>query len=125
MSLSEKLSEIKHHISLKKDTNTGDIVLVGTPGGFYYAVVRDIRPDTKKNWFAVAFTALVLPPVDLTWKLRYPQMCGELFTINGEEHCMAAVAFGAHPAVSDSSGSESGSGQTGTILQLTPRKHGH
>ncbi len=122
MSFSEELAEIKRHISLKKDTNTGDIVLVGSPGGFFYALVRDIRPDNKKNWYEVSLTALVLPPVEFTWKLRYPQMCGELFTINGADHCMAAASFGADPTESSLSGPESISGQAGKLLQMAPRK---
>jgi len=97
MSLSKKLAIIKQYISLKKDTLVGDIVIVGTPANIFYAVVRDICPDTKKDWFSVRFTALVFPPVDLTWKLRYPQMCGAFFTINGEEHCMAAVVLRSEP----------------------------
>ncbi len=91
MTLDKKLKDIKKYISLKDTTYIGDIILVGTPEGIYYATVRDIKPDIKKNWYIVRFTLLVLPPVELSWTLRDPQMCGEIFTINEEEHFMAAV----------------------------------
>ena len=93
MALEEALQNIKKHIPLKKNTEVGDIVVVGTPGGIFYASVRDIRPDCKKDWYQVSLTILVMPPVNLTWTLRPPQMCGEIFTLNGEEHCMTAVAL--------------------------------
>ncbi len=93
MHLKKQIADIKKHISLKDTTLAGDIVLVATPQGFFYAIVLDISPDYKKDWYAVCYTALVLPPVNVTWKLRGPQMCGEIFTINGEEHFMQAVVF--------------------------------
>jgi len=117
MSLDKELTDIKRYISLKKDTHAGDIVLVGTPNGIFYAVVHDISPDIKKNWYAVRFTALLLPPVDLTWKLRLPQMCGEMFTMNGEDYFMTAVELEAREAEN----SDGNSAPTGKIIQLAPR----
>jgi len=121
MSLAKELTDIKRYISLKKDTRAGDIVLVGTPDGIFYAVVHDIRPDIKKDWYAVRFTALLLPPVDLIWKLRLPQMCGEIFTMNGEEYFMTAVALQALTAENRVCACEDSPGQTGKIIQLAPR----
>jgi len=93
MALKETLEEIKNHISFKKDTFVGDIVIVGMPAGISYAIVRDIKPDHKKDWYNIEFSLLMLPPVELTWTLRQPQMSGEIFTIDGDEHFMVAVDF--------------------------------
>ena len=37
------------------------------------------------------FKLLILPPVELSWKLRIPQMSGELFTMNDEPHFVLPV----------------------------------
>ena len=91
MNVEKILQDIKKNLSLKKDTNIGDIVLVGTPDGIFYASVREIKQDFKKKWFNIRFIMLVMPPVELTWTLRQPQMCGEIFTINNDDHFMIAV----------------------------------
>ena len=98
MALESTLVDIKKYISLKQETHIGDIVIVGTSSEIFYATVRDIRPDIKKNWYTVHLTMLTIPPFECTWKLRQPQMCGEIFTINDEEYFMAAVAFDPEPA---------------------------
>ena len=124
MALDSKLADIKKYISLKQETHIGDIVLVGRADGIFYATVLDIIPDSKKNWYSVRFTMLVLPPVELTWKLRQPQMCGEIFTINAEEHFMAAVAFTTEQAdipLSDRD-CDARNDRPGKVLQFTPKK---
>jgi hypothetical protein len=130
MTVEKALQDIKKNIPLKKDTNIGDIALVGTPDGIFYASVREIKQDFKKKWFNVRFTMLVLPPVELTWTLRQPQMCGELFTINNDDHFMIAVDLESeseptenHPRNRDC---ENQPDQTGKVLQLiqkTARKN--
>jgi hypothetical protein len=125
MHLKNQLADIKKHISLKNTTLTGDIVLVATPQGFFYAIVLDISPDYKKDWYAVNFTALVLPPVTVTWKLRDPQMCGEIFTINGEEHFMQAVKFdifGLKNSACEDSTAELTPHCTDKVVPFIPRK---
>ena len=125
MALDKKLESIKKYISLKNDTDTGDIILVGMPGGIYYGTVQDIKQDIKKNWYIVRFTLLVLPPVECSWKLRLPQMCGEIFTINGDEHFMAAVKL--EPESKDKSAHEDNctinSEKPGNVLHLQRKKN--
>ncbi|MCX5895389.1 MAG: hypothetical protein NTZ51_06130 [Proteobacteria bacterium] len=91
MQLDQILKELKQKISVKAETGVGDIVLVGMKPGLFYGVVQDIKSNIKKDWWDVHFKLLVIPPVDITWILRTPQMNGEIFTINGEEHFMIAV----------------------------------
>lgn len=124
MALESKLADIKKYISLKQKTHIGDIVLVGRAEGILYATVSDIKPDIKKNWYSVRFTMLVLPPVERTWKLRQPQMCGEIFTINGEEHFMAAVAFTTREAdiALNNRDSDARNDQPGKVLQFTQKQ---
>jgi len=124
MILESKLADIKKYISLKQETHIGDIVIVGTISDIFYATIRDIRLDIKKNWYSFHFTILAMPPVELTWKLRQPQMCGEIFTINGEEHFMAAVAFTTKEAdiALNSCNSDARNDRPGKVLQFTPKQ---
>jgi len=125
MTVKEVLQDIKKNIPLKDDTNIGDIVLVGTPDGIFYASVLEINQDIKKNWFNVRFTLLVLPPVELTWTLRQPQMCGELFTINNDDHFMLAIELGAKTAdtLLNDHDSNTSPNRQGKVLQLIPKKN--
>jgi hypothetical protein len=123
MALESKLAYIKKHISLKQETHIGDIVIIGTSNDIVYATVRDIRLDIKKNWYAVHITILAMPPVKLSWKLRQPQMCGEIFSINGEEYFMAAVVFDPEPADSslDDRGCNEINDRSRKVLQFIPK----
>ena len=94
MTLEEMLAELRKKITFKENTAAGDVVLVGMKPGLFYGVVLDIKPNVKKEWWDVSFKLLVMPPVDITWILRTPQMNGELFTIGGEEHFMIAIDMG-------------------------------
>jgi hypothetical protein len=94
MTLEEMLAELRKKITFKESTAAGDVVLVGMKPGLFYGVVLDIKPNVKKEWWDVSFKLLVMPPVDITWILRTPQMNGELFTIGGEEHFMIAIDMG-------------------------------
>lgn len=91
MNMQTILATLKTHMPFKPETNSGDIVLVGMPTGLFYGVVQSIEPNIKKNWYNIRFKLLVVPPVDMTWILRIPQMTGEIFTINGQEHFMIAI----------------------------------
>jgi hypothetical protein len=94
MPLEELLSELRNKIAFKGKTSVGDIVLVGMKPGLFFGVVLDIKPDIKKNWWNVNFKLLVIPPADVTWILRAPQMNGDIFTIGGEEHFMISLDMG-------------------------------
>jgi hypothetical protein len=94
MTLEEMLAELRKNITFKDKTAAGDVVLVGMKPGLFYGVVLDIKPNVKKEWWDVSFKLLVMPPVDITWILRTPQMNGELFTIGGEDHFMIAIDMG-------------------------------
>ena len=94
MPLQQVLTELRKAIKCKETTAARDIILVGMKQGLSYGVVLDINPNVKREWWDVQFKLLVIPPVNLTWILRTPQMCGEIFTMNGEEHFMVAVEMG-------------------------------
>jgi hypothetical protein len=97
MALIEILTELRKKIAFKENTTAGDVVLVGMKPGLFYGVVLDITPDVKKDWWDVKFKLLVIPPADITWILRTPQMNGEIFTIGGEEHFMISIDTGRQP----------------------------
>jgi hypothetical protein len=86
--------------------------------------VSDITPDRKKNWFTVRFTILVLPPAELSWTLRQPQMCGEIFTINGEQHFMVAVKLKPGPENAFANKNDRGTTAkpSGKVLQLSRKQ---
>ena len=93
MPIEQVLAELRKAIKFKETTSERDVVLVGMEQGLSYGVVLDIKPDVKPEWWDVHFKLLVIPPVDLTWILRTPQMCGEIFNVNGVEHFMVAVTM--------------------------------
>jgi len=94
MPLIQIINELKKTIPFKETTAEGDIILVGMKQGLSYGVILEMNPNVKREWWDVQFKLLVIPPVNLTWTLRTPQMCGEIFTMNGEEHFMIAVEMG-------------------------------
>jgi len=91
MNVQELLDNVKTTISVKTDTLPGDVVLVGMESGLFYGFVQEIKKNSKKNWWDIYFKLIILPPVDMVWILRTPQMRGEIFTINDKEHFMIAV----------------------------------
>jgi len=97
MPLIQIFNELKKTIPFKETTAEGDIILVGMKQGLSYGVILEINPNVKREWWDVQFKLLVIPPVNLTWILRTPQMCGEIFTMNSEEHFMIAVEMGIPP----------------------------
>ena len=98
MDVEKVLQAVRGYMRIKPTTEPGDIILVGMPSGVFYGLVDSIEPDHKKNWFEMKFKLLILPPVELSWKLRIPQMTGELFTINEEQHFVVSVDLSAEPA---------------------------
>ena len=91
MDVAKVLQAVRGYMPTKPTTAPGDIILVGMPSGVFYGLVDSIEPDHKKNWFEMNFKLLILPPVELSWKLRIPQMSGELFTINEEPHFVLSI----------------------------------
>ena len=91
MELINVLDTLKKQVNFKKTTTPGDIILIGMPGGISYGLVHNIENDAKKAWYNLTFTLLTVPPLKVTWTLRIPQMCGEIFTINEQEHFVIAV----------------------------------
>ena len=92
------ISDLKKIVPFKETVETGDIVLIAAkkPQMLVYALVSDIvRDDTKHDeWWHVSMHILSLPPRKVTWILRTEQMTGyEIFTMDGEERFMKAVAF--------------------------------
>ena len=93
----EKLvNELKQLVPFKETTDIGDLVLVVAkePQMLVYALVTDITRDTsrKAEWWHLGLTFLTVPPQDVSWTLRTPQMTGmEIFTMGGEERFVKAV----------------------------------
>jgi len=91
MDVAKVLQAVRGYMHIKPATAPGDIILVGMPSGVFYGLVDSIEPDHKKNWYEMKFKLLILPPLELSWKLRIPQMSGELFTINSEQHFVLPI----------------------------------
>jgi len=91
MDIPKALQTLRGYMQVKPTTAQGDLILVGMPSGVFYGLVESIEPDGKKNWYQLKFKLLILPPVEITWILRIPQMSGDIFTINGSEHFVVAV----------------------------------
>jgi hypothetical protein len=95
----EKLiTELKGIIDFKDTTEPGDIVLIVAkePQMVIYAYVMTIEPDPnhKDEWWNLDLRVLAVPPQNMTWTLRTPQMTGmEIFTMGGEERFIKALNF--------------------------------
>ena len=92
------LAELNKIIRFKDTTDIGDIVLIvaANPQVLSYALVTDIKRDMSKRdeWWQVTMQVLAIPPQKITWILRTPQMTGmRIFTMNGEQRFVKAVAF--------------------------------
>jgi hypothetical protein len=92
------LNDLKRMIQFKDTTVPGDIVLIvaDNPQLLIYALVTGIEKDERKNeeWWKVTMQMLAVPPQEITWILRTPQMTGmEVFTMNGEKRFVKAVHF--------------------------------
>ncbi len=108
MDIPKVLQTLRSYMQVKTTTAPGDIILVGMPSGVFYGMVESIVPDGKKNWFHLKFKLLILPPVEITWILRAPQMSGDIFTINNEPHFLVAVdVLAAAPLSKDNAVNES------------------
>jgi hypothetical protein len=100
----EKLiAELKQVMHFKDSTDVGDLVLIVAKEpqiSASYALVTDIERDTsrKNEWWHVSLTLLSIPPQEMVWTLRTPQLAGmEVFTMGGEERFIKAVDFGSRP----------------------------
>lgn len=100
----EKLiAELKQVMHFKDSTDIGDLVLIVAKEpqiSVSYALVTAIEPDTsrKNEWWHVSLTLLSLPPQEMVWTLRTPQLTGmEVFTMGGEERFVKAVDLGSIP----------------------------
>ena len=91
MKLDEVLQNLKKSMTFKDDTNIGDIILLGMKSGLFFGVVQEIENNVKKGWWDVSFKLLVMPPIDVSWTLRTPQMTGEIFTMDNEEQFIIAI----------------------------------
>lgn len=95
----EKLiAELKDIIDFKDTTVPGDIVLIAAkePQMLIYAYVSAIERDSnhKDEWWNIDLRVLAIPPQNMTWTLRTPQMTGmEIFTMGGEERFIKALKF--------------------------------
>lgn len=98
----EKLiAELKQAMHFKDTTDIGDLVLIVAKEpqvSVSYALVTEIERDTsrKNEWWHVSLSLLSIPPQEMVWTLRTPQLTGmEVFTMGGEERFIKAVDFGA------------------------------
>ena len=90
------IKELEKLIQFKDTIEVGDLVLIVAkkPQMLVYGLVYDITRDESKRdeWWHVSMYFLSLPPRNVTWTLRTPQMTGvEIFTMEGEERFMKAV----------------------------------
>jgi hypothetical protein len=111
MDIPKALQTLRGYMHIKPTTAPNDLILVGMPSGVFYGIVASIEPDSKKNWYQLKFKLLILPPVEITWILRIPQTCGDIFTINGEEHFVVAVDVLAGAPVREKNAVNEGSGR--------------
>ena len=119
MDIPKVLRTVRGYMQIKPTTAQGDIVLVGMPSGVFYGLVESIEPDGKKNWYQIKLKLLILPPVEITWILRTPQMSGDLFTINGEPYFVVAVdVLAAAPSREDNAVNESSGRHARRTLSL-------
>lgn len=100
----EKLiAELKQMVRFKDSTDIGDLVLIVAKEpqiSASYALVTDIERDTsrKNEWWHISLTLLSIPPQEMIWTLRTPQLTGmEVFTMGGEERFVKAVDIGSIP----------------------------
>src|SRR5665647_579427 len=100
----EKLiTELKQVMPFKDSTDVGDLVLIVAKEpqiSASYALVTAIERDTsrKNEWWHVSLTLLSIPPQEMVWTLRTPQLAGmEVFTMGGEERFVKAVDLGSIP----------------------------
>jgi len=99
----EKLiAELKEIIDFKDTTESGDIVLIAAkePQMLIYAYVSGVERDSnhKDEWWNIDLRVLAIPPQNMTWTLRTPQMTGmEIFTMGGEERFVKALNFPKNP----------------------------
>lgn len=95
------IAELKQVVRFKDSTDIGDLVLIVAKEPqimVSYALITDIERDTsrKNEWWHVGLTLLSIPPQEMTWTLRTPQLTGmEVFTMGGEERFVKAVDLGA------------------------------
>lgn len=96
----EKLiAELKKVVRFKDSTDVGDLVLIVAKEPQImasYALVTNIEPDTsrKNEWWHVTLVLLSIPPQEMIWTLRTPQLTGmEVFTMGGEERFVKAVGL--------------------------------
>jgi len=96
MSMEQLVAELEKMIPLKKEIDTGDLVLIvaDDPRMIAYAVITDIEADTSRRdpWWHVHMQMLAVPLQAMTWTLRMEQMCGEeIFTMGGKKRFMAPI----------------------------------
>jgi hypothetical protein len=95
----EKLvNELKQLVKFKDTCDIGDLVLIAAkePQMLVYAKVLDIEKDDSRRdeWWVVSLALLSIPPQNVKWTLRTPQLTGmEVFTMGGEERFIKAIDF--------------------------------
>lgn len=90
------IEELQKIIDFKETTRKGDLVLVVSvdPQLIVYAIVNSIEKDSshRDDWWIVTMHFLSLPPQEIIWTLREPQLTGqEVFLMQGAERFVKAV----------------------------------
>lgn len=118
----EKLiKELKKLITFKDTCDIDDVVLIAAvePQMLVYAKVIDIERDSgrRDEWWVVTMAMLSIPPQQIKWTLRTPQMTGqETFTMGGEERFIKAVEFETPPREEEEPKTE-GAGPKGSFIK--------
>ncbi len=110
------LKDLEKLMPYKDTIDIGDIILIaGEPDLLLYALVSDIERDTSRRdeWWHLKMQMLTMPPQEVVWTLRTPQMTGqEIFTMGGEKRFIKAVDIGrtvlSSPIADDEEDGESG-----------------
>lgn len=86
---------ILSQLTLKNDTNIGDVVLIFREKRAMFAVVTDIIKNVNNHhqeWWDVTFKLLDIPLKEISWTLRTEQMTGkESFTMDGANMFFAPI----------------------------------
>jgi hypothetical protein len=107
----------------------GDIVLIyHNEQPAFFAQVRDILADHKRDWYQVKLLVLQVPLTEVTWILREEYISGDTFTMDGDRVKMEKVtgpcseAGDGQPSDGGSAGKDTGRG--GRVISIFDRKRG-
>ena len=94
MEFEELIGEMSQVVKYKEFLEVKDVILVIKPDISFFGYVYKIEPDTKKDWWDIYFTTIMLPPQIFKWILKESYINGEVFTMEGIKTFVKPVMFG-------------------------------